>query len=91
MRASCAQRTASKVGLTPVDLTIHLAWYPYLSSSKHHAVCTEKFGLDLIELLWCTWLAEQVIILPSKFREARHKMHDVYRIVRAIDGSALCR
>ena len=30
--------------------TIPLVWFPCLSSSKHHAVCTEKSGLDLIQL-----------------------------------------
>ena len=31
-------------------VTIPRAWYSCLSSSKHHAVCMDKFGLDLIKL-----------------------------------------
>ena len=37
---TCANRCATKP----------LAWYPCLSRSKHHVVCTEKAALDLIKL-----------------------------------------
>ena len=31
-------------------VTIPLAWHPCLTSTKHHEVCTEKVGVDLIKL-----------------------------------------
>ena len=33
-------------------VTVPLAWYPCLSSSKHHAAYTEKGELDLLKVGW---------------------------------------
>ena len=46
-----AEAEADAANRTTMYVTIpFLAWCPCLSSSTHHAACTEKVGVDLIKL-----------------------------------------
>ena len=45
----------ARVRCSPRCVTIPMAWCPCLSSSKHHAECMDKVGLDLINRHGMVW------------------------------------
>ena len=50
MQRGRATTTACGCPTKTRSVTVPMAWRPCLSSSKHHAECMERFGLDLIKL-----------------------------------------